>query len=1304
MLMLALHRQYCVEGSYKIRSFNMEIRTSHDEVSDSDSGYIELHYMELHESHLGVVDDDTAFELHRPYLWSIDVGYKDDPEDSQSTAVPARIIYYAVSGDGNYVATLSTKDKLLQLDMWDLEMVSPHMVDIADNEAEMINQDAHNERRAPFRPKPCSQCRIPISQPVDSDIFHTCWDEILRNPSTPLRAAVSYDASKVILMDGNKSFVTEAFQVFTFTETASSNEKSALTRQRQLTRIPDGEIGVQFQDFKGFGKFHFISAQDRDTKDELFITCDGANIDIYCVGEKWDMLRRIALSTGDPVIEKPWRTIEGIGGKYFSWADMNGVLSVCDLEAGKLVRPVALDGTASFSVDGALILCSQTPSITTTRWAESGTMLASTNVDESMLSQVFSAFIENNNQVIVPAVKVEDIYGRGRLGMILDTTTLLNCQRVSFTTRLYEQQLQSAGSRGQYLYTVHGSKLDLIKFQDIVVLPYPQPRQQCDERCLNGSVRVHEPETIQQSSYEKATVPVLGSNLTININFRELAAMEYAIVVSVSNGLGESRVALEIPPLMNVDSTGYKLYVDKANMQLVINATLIFMVWKLPTTFEGDATLVSGWWKQPFSGGDEDSGEANPTPTNAILKVCPHGEAYTGFVDENNLFNTISLCRADPFERDTLRFYFGLYVIISKFDAGNDTFKQAVLRYVGRYVNRTAECNGQLETALTMICKFVSQDSVAMYSTFLKAMFTSTHVRWVPRPGLSRDMNPILLLLDVAQTVPRAISLAKTVIDYCIRMAKAEQDAQFVSPVLDSLQDLLNLKELPPDLVPSILRELAFIPVKERSYIIDHAIIAHPPEFLSLFRKRKIRPIYVYEDPVLQLDHSLQFREHDPLNENFSRDLFVASFDMLWRTPAMEPDTRPPIDRIRDKGRSPPTWVHILLSIILTKCKIWPKAHVEFYDIPLESLDNPAIAALIEYKWNTIGYMYWLVRFLCQCLYYVLVLVAVFVQVYDSDDRLRLKGLFVAIIATSSIFLLLEVRQSLHNPSRYFTSPYNLVDFVAFALPLAGSVCQIVNIERDDSEGNISTLSFSVLFIFLHFGGIWDPVNDEFEGDNWAFHILMILYFTFTTIVLLNVLIALMNVAYNDADETWRIIWKESRLRYIESAEEITYNVPGLRESYDLFPKNVYFFANQKEQKVYRAKYSDDDIGDFLGGGCGGGNSDMTLKQAEDQCSSSVKSGSVFSGSSSGVVKQCHEELKRLQEKQHVKQQKSIDALKQELQQSQLQLQALQDEFRVQRREMEAQSQAQLRELQRGFEKQMVDMKEVLIAALAARS
>ncbi|KAI8599250.1 hypothetical protein EDD21DRAFT_165083, partial [Dissophora ornata] len=123
------------------------------------------------------------------------------------------------------------------------------------------------------------------------------------------------------------------------------------------------------------------------------------------------------------------------------------------------------------------------------------------------------------------------------------------------------------------------------------------------------------------------------------------------------------------------------------------------------------------------------------------------------------------------------------------------------------------------------------------------------------------------------------------------------------------------------------------------------------------------------------------------------------------------------------------------------------------------------------------------------------------------------------------------------------------------------------------------TSAFSSNFIgalfdtYFFMGGIWDPVSDNFANNEFGFQLMMALFFFFTVILMLNVLIALINVAFAKGDDGWRLVWIESRLRYIESAENMSYHIPGFRQTYDYFPKEIYFSATPKQVHAYRKKY-----------------------------------------------------------------------------------------------------------------------------------
>ncbi|KAK3839327.1 MAG: hypothetical protein JOS17DRAFT_785966 [Linnemannia elongata] len=300
---------------------------------------------------------------------------------------------------------------------------------------------------------------------------------------------------------------------------------------------------------------------------------------------------------------------------------------------------------------------------------------------------------------------------------------------------------------------------------------------------------------------------------------------------------------------------------------------------------------------------------------------------------------------------------------------------------------------------------------------------------------------------------------------------------------------------------------------------------------------------------------------------------------------------------------------------------------VECHPFNLKELDNPAIAALVDYKWNTIGYRYWLVRFLGECCYYVLVLVAVFKQDY-GDHTETLPGLFFAVIGASGMFLALEAVQYFNNPSRYFSPTfrtYNFTDLLAFLTPMFGSIYQLLIIFGHVSgDTNLGFLSYSVLFISFHMlfelrviksvchfvtiiiqvirtirvfflvfaagllcftiaiphllrgcvniscsnlsedfptnffksisavyfvmGGRYDPFNNDFKSGGFAFRFLLIVFFFFTVILMLNVLIVLINLAFNDGDQAWRLTWLENRMRNVESSENMTYFSPASPE------------------------------------------------------------------------------------------------------------------------------------------------------------
>ncbi|KAG0371435.1 hypothetical protein BGX24_001674 [Mortierella sp. AD032] len=493
---------------------------------------------------------------------------------------------------------------------------------------------------------------------------------------------------------------------------------------------------------------------------------------------------------------------------------------------------------------------------------------------------------------------------------------------------------------------------------------------------------------------------------------------------------------------------------------------------------------------------------------------------------------------------------------------------------------------------LIKICNDLNYRNYAMYSGFLRALLDSSREAWIPSRNLSHN-NPISLSLDKANRIPRAIEISRILIDYCIRMAKQEKKSLYVSPVLGSLHELVKLKKLHTTLVNDTLRRLAFIPVENESIIINQAVVAHPLKSPWPLRKRDSRSIYDCQDenPVFRTESDInQDSNQDNSRDSrvFSYDVFETSFDLLWNVSGFQADVAPPSQN----------WLRTLMYTSLFKSGIGSKVKVERHAFNLEMLDNPAIRALLEYKWNTIGHAYWRARFYVECFYYTLVLGAVITQVYGRIPRVSLICVYIPIIVMALVILLFKLSQFCRH--RRF-SPYGIINITVFALPLAGSVVQIGNIMNMNEKGDISLLSFSVLVIFLHclfelrvkrricyfvtvileITGIWGSFGEslELEGRSWSFDLIMVFYVILMVMISLNILIALMNDGFKEAKNTSTAAWIQFKLTYVEEAESLAYNIPGFRETYkERFPDVIYYTATLQQQENHEKCFQKEDL------------------------------------------------------------------------------------------------------------------------------
>ncbi|KAG0264912.1 hypothetical protein BGZ95_003468 [Linnemannia exigua] len=225
---------------------------------------------------------------------------------------------------------------------------------------------------------------------------------------------------------------------------------------------------------------------------------------------------------------------------------------------------------------------------------------------------------------------------------------------------------------------------------------------------------------------------------------------------------------------------------------------------------------------------------------------------------------------------------------------------------------------------------------------------------------------------------------------------------------------------------------MAYIPTNHPTFIWRNHVLCQditPFRFLLWsYIRRWMFGLDIRQEPSWNSIMKFKLKtDRDGDNEdNLEKPLFMATFDALWfhrnrgiRKRIHGGDAYGKGDG-EDLTQDKMTWWEILSQLVLSKFLIYSPPVIECHDLSLEFLDNPAIIALVTFKWETIGFVYWSLRFFCQCIYYILVVTAALAQVYSPTPS-KLYGVFVAIIIIGLAFIFLEILQAIPDFKRYIT-------------------------------------------------------------------------------------------------------------------------------------------------------------------------------------------------------------------------------------------------------------------------------------------
>ncbi|KAI1314632.1 hypothetical protein EDD11_001931 [Mortierella claussenii] len=107
---------------------------------------------------------------------------------------------------------------------------------------------------------------------------------------------------------------------------------------------------------------------------------------------------------------------------------------------------------------------------------------------------------------------------------------------------------------------------------------------------------------------------------------------------------------------------------------------------------------------------------------------------------------------------------------------------------------------------------------------------------------------------------------------------------------------------------------------------------------------------------------------------------------------------------------------------------------------------------------------------------------------------------------------------------------------------------------------------------YFYLAGRYDPVSTSLQQGSVSFNIMMVIFFFFTTVLMLNILIALMNDAYNESKDEGQSAWLKQWSDVIADAE-MNYLSDGSRQNRNYFPDYIYYGASEKEADLYESKY-----------------------------------------------------------------------------------------------------------------------------------
>ncbi|KAF8934994.1 hypothetical protein BGZ58_005314 [Dissophora ornata] len=403
--------------------------------------------------------------------------------------------------------------------------------------------------------------------------------------------------------------------------------------------------------------------------------------------------------------------------------------------------------------------------------------------------------------------------------------------------------------------------------------------------------------------------------------------------------------------------------------------------------------------------------------------LCSHGKILKWPRNDLRPAITLDVSRSCYFgNQETLKCIKFIPFVLKYFLEGEAMFA-ATQQYLMRHINRYPDHSDSINNSV--IGAFVKHCEVDGCERLFRDILEDIKMSWVPHASLfSRDPEKDIfgILSNHSQR-----AMIQSLAEYMLRSAR---NGNKIEPNGNSgylnflLESLPHIAEKDPSTTLWITRQAAFLPSDyRRMCLVQDAVLNNPPRQQSFlwknisggverFQEFK-NELCEYPNPIFQVQSQLPMtigplnlspapkcfpkaRENDSLNKQIKLDFYMAPVSLAFSVQAIGADT------------------------------------------------------------NRFGRVFWILRFIFQIIYYILVITVSFYQInlptgdYSDDGQFVynkagsvLRGQFIAILVMGLIFLYLELKHARGNWRRCFTV-YNALDLFVYLLPMVVSTIQLV--------------------------------------------------------------------------------------------------------------------------------------------------------------------------------------------------------------------------------------------------------------------